>query len=100
MPRRRSIVPREAAPDPRHHDKLLGKFINTLMKMGKKSTAERLCYGAIDLIQERANEDPLRIFRTAVENVRPVDESQSRRVGDASDQAHVEIRPVRAVGLS
>src|SRR5881296_1296392 len=80
MPRRRSIVPREAAPDPRHHDKLLGKFINTLMKKGKKSTAERICYGAFDLIQERANEDPLKIFRTAVENVKPVVEVKSRRV--------------------
>src|SRR2546427_10996701 len=100
MPRRRSIVPREAAPDPRHHDKLLGKFINTLMKKGKKSTAERICYGAFDLIQERANEDPLKIFRTAVENVKPVVEVKSRRVGGASYQVPVEIRPVRRMSLA
>jgi len=101
MPRRRSIVPREAAPDPRHHDKLLGKFINTLMKKGKKSTAERICYGAFDLIQERANnEDPLKIFRTAIENVKPVVEVKSRRVGGASYQVPVEIRPVRRVALA
>jgi len=56
MPRRRSTVPREATPDPRHHDKLIGKFINTLMKQGKKSTAERICYGAFALIQEQGNE--------------------------------------------
>src|SRR5260370_23008950 len=101
MPRRRSIVPREAAPDPRHHDKLPGKFINTLMKKGKKSTAERICYGAFDLIQERANdEDPLKIFRTAIENVKPVVEVKSRRVGGASYQVPVEIRPVRRVALA
>jgi small subunit ribosomal protein S7 len=100
MPRRRSIVPREAAPDPRHRDKLIGKFINTLMKQGKKSTAERICYGAFDLIQERGNEDPLKIFRTAVENVKPVVEVKSRRVGGASYQVPVEIRPVRRVALA
>src|SRR5213594_322889 len=100
MPRRRSIVPREAAPDPRHHDKLLGKFINTLMKKGKKSTAERICYGAFDLIQERANEDPLKVFRAAVDNVKPVVEVKSRRVGGASYQVPVEIRPVRRMSLA
>src|SRR5438105_13313589 len=99
MPRRRSIVPREAAPDPRHHDKLIGKFINTLMKQGKKSTAEHICYGAFDLIQESAHEVPLKIFRTAVENVKPVVEVKSRRVGGASYQVPVEIRPVRRVDL-
>src|SRR3989442_13141556 len=99
MPRRRSIVPREAAPDPRHHDNLLGKFINTLMKMGKKSTAERICYGAFDLIQERANEDPLKIFRTAVENGKPVVEVKSRRVEAACYKAPVEISPFRPVAL-
>ena len=100
MPRRRSTVPREAAPDPRHHDKLIGKFINTLMKQGKKSTAERICYGAFALIQEQGNEDPLKIFRTAVENVKPVVEVKSRRVGGASYQVPVEIRPVRRVALA
>jgi small subunit ribosomal protein S7 len=100
MPRRRRTVPREATPDPRHHDKLIGKFINTLMKKGKKSTAERICYGAFDLIQERSNEDPLKIFRTAVENVKPVVEVKSRRVGGASYQVPVEIRPVRRVALA
>src|SRR5437867_12572059 len=100
MPRRRDIVAREAAADPRHHDELLGKFINTLMKKGKKSTGERICYGAFDLIQERANEDPLKIFRTAVENVKPVVEVKSRRVGGASYQVPVVIRPVRRMALA
>src|SRR5207245_3078050 len=100
MPRRRSTVPREATPDPRHHDKLIGKFINTLMKQGKKSTAERICYGAFDLIQGQGTEDPLKIFRTAVENVKPVVEVKSRRVGGASYQVQVEIRPVRRMALA
>src|SRR5437879_8499739 len=100
MPRRRSTVPREATPDPRHHDKLIGKFINTLVKQGKKSTAERICYGAFDLIQGQGTEDPLKIFRTAVENVKPVVEVKSRRVGGASYQVPVEIRPVRRMALA
>src|SRR5437899_365383 len=100
MPRRRSTVPREATPDPRHHDKLIGKFINTLMKQGKKSTAERICYGAFDLIQGQGTEDPLKIFRTAIDNVKPVVEVKSRRVGGASYQVPVEIRPARRMSLA
>src|SRR5206468_12084057 len=99
MPRRRSTVPREAAPDPRHHDKVIGKFINTLMKHGKKSTAERICYGAFELSQEQGNDDPVKIFRTAVENVKPVVEVKSRRVGGASYQVPGEIGPVRRIAL-
>ncbi len=100
MPRRHSTVPREAVPDSRYRDKLIGKFINTLMKKGKKSTAERICFGAFDLIQEQAKDDPLKIFRTAVENVKPVVEVKSRRVGGASYQVPVEIRPVRRIALA
>src|SRR3970282_749915 len=99
MPRRHSTAPREGAPDPRFRDKLIGKFINALMKKGKKSTAERVCYGAFDLIQERSNEDPLKIFKTAIENVKPAVEVKSRRVGGASYEVPVEIRPVRQVAL-
>src|SRR5207237_8743373 len=95
MPRRRSIVPREAAPDPRHHDKLIGKFINTLMKQGKKSTAEHIWYGAFDLLQERAHEAPLKIFRTAVENVKQAVEVNYQRGGGAPCQVPEELRPVR-----
>src|SRR2546427_10161535 len=100
MPRRRSTVPREATPDPRHHDKLIGKFINTLMKQGKKSTAERICYGAFDLIQGQGTEDPLKIFRTAVENVKPVVAVTSRRVGGASHQLPRGSPPVRGLPLA
>jgi small subunit ribosomal protein S7 len=100
MSRRHSAAPREGAPDPRYRDKLIGKFVNTLMRKGKKSTAERVCYGAFDLIQERGNEDPLKVFKTAVENVKPMVEVKSRRVGGASYQVPVEIRSVRRVALA
>ena len=100
MSRHRSYVPREGTPDPRFHDKLIGKFINTLMRKGKKSTAERICYGAFDIIKERGSEDPLKVFKAALENVKPVVEVKSRRVGGASYQVPVEIRPVRRMALA
>ncbi len=76
------------------------KFINTLMRKGKKSTAERVCYGAMDLIQERTGGDPLKVFRAAIDNVKPVVEVKSRRVGGASYQVPVEIRPLRRTSLA
>ena len=100
MSRHRSYAPREGTSDPRFHDKLIGKFINTLMRRGKKSTAERICYGAFDIIKERGNEDPLKVFKAALENVKPVVEVKSRRVGGASYQVPVEIRPVRRMALA
>lgn len=100
MPRRRIFSQREAAPDPRYQDKLVGKFINVLMRRGKKSTAERICYGAFETIQQRTGNDPLKVFRAAVENVKPVVEVKSRRVGGASYQVPVEIRPVRRLSLA
>jgi small subunit ribosomal protein S7 len=72
MPRRRIFGQRETAPDPRYHDKLVSKFINVLMFGGKKSTAERVCYGAFDVIQEKTGNDPLKVFRTALDNVKPI----------------------------
>ena len=100
MSRHRSYAPREGTPDPRFHDKLIGKFINTLMRKGKKSTAERICYGAFDIIKGRGSEDPLKVFKAALENVKPVVEVKSRRVGGASYQVPVEIRPVRRMALA
>lgn len=100
MSRHRSFPPREGVPDPRFHDKLTGKFISTLMRSGKKSTAERICYGAFDVIRERTNEDPLKVFKTALENVKPMVEVKSRRVGGASYQVPVEIRPLRRLALA
>lgn len=100
MPRRRLFEQREVHVDPRYHDKLVGKFINVLMSRGKKSTAERVCYGALDLIQKKTGSDPLKVFRSAVDNVKPVVEVKSRRVGGASYQVPVEIRPVRRMALA
>jgi len=78
----------------------VAKFINTLMSKGKKSTAERVCYGAFELIKEKTGNDPLKVFRAAVDNVKPVVEVKSRRVGGASYQVPVEIRPVRRMSLA
>ncbi|HEV8540583.1 MAG TPA: 30S ribosomal protein S7, partial [Nitrospiraceae bacterium] len=92
MPRRRIFAQREIQPDPRFHDKLVGKFINILMKGGKKSTAERICFGAFEVIQKKSGNDPLKVFKAAIDNVKPVVEVKSRRVGGASYQVPVEIR--------
>lgn len=100
MPRRPIFAQREVAADARYHDKLVAKFINILMVDGKKSTAQRVCHGAFDLIQKRTGGDPLKVFRTAVDNIKPVVEVKSRRVGGASYQVPVEIRPVRRTALA
>ena len=100
MPRSRFLDQREVLPDVRYRDKLVGKFISTLMSDGKKSTAERICYGAFDAIQEKTGGDPLKVFKTAIDNVKPVVEVKSRRVGGASYQVPVEIRPARRVSLA
>ena len=100
MPRSRFLGQREVLPDVRYRDKLVGKFINTLMSNGKKSTTERICYGAFDVIQEKTGSDPLKVFKAAVDNVKPIVEVKSRRVGGASYQVPVEIRPARRVSLA
>lgn len=101
MPRGQFFGHREAQPDSKYRDKLVGKFLNVLMAGGKKSTAERVCYGAFDLIQQKTNGgDPMKIFRSAIDNVKPVVEVKSRRVGGASYQVPVEIRPSRRVSLA
>jgi small subunit ribosomal protein S7 len=100
MPRHQIFGQREVLADARYHDKLVTKFINVLMSSGKKSTAERVCYGAFDLVQEKTGGDPLKVFRAAVDNVKPVVEVKSRRVGGASYQVPVEIRPVRRMALA
>jgi small subunit ribosomal protein S7 len=100
MPRGIQLAQREVVPDARYHDKMVSRFINTLMSRGKKSTAERVCYGALAVIQQKTGGDPLKVFRAAVENVRPVVEVKSRRVGGASYQVPVEIRPVRRISLA
>jgi small subunit ribosomal protein S7 len=101
MPRRRAAEPREVLPDPKYHDILASKFINTLMNHGKKSIAEKIFYGALDLISEREKEtNPLDVFKGAVENVRPSLEVKGRRVGGSTYQVPMEVRPSRSQSLA
>jgi small subunit ribosomal protein S7 len=99
MPRRRDVAKRKIIPDPIHKDKLVAKFTNTLMLNGKKSTAEGILYGSFDIIKSRFKEDPLEIFRKALDNVKPKLEVKSRRVGGATYQVPIEVRPERRVAL-
>lgn len=100
MPRRKEVKKRELKPDPIYGDVLVTKLINYLMRRGKKSLAERLCYGSFDLIRERTKKDPIRVFKEALDNVKPVLEVKSRRIGGATYQIPVEIRPERRVALA
>ncbi|HEY2367668.1 MAG TPA: 30S ribosomal protein S7, partial [Polyangiaceae bacterium] len=100
MPRRREVPKRRIIPDPKYKDKLISKFTNTLMLSGKKAVAEGILYGALDVIQERFKEDPLEVFRKALDNVKPKLEVKSRRVGGATYQVPVEVRPERRVALA
>ena len=100
MPRRRIPVKRESAPDSRYNDRLVGKFINTLMTKGRKSVAESICYDAFDLMKTKTGNEPLKVFKTAIDNIKPVLEVKSRRVGGASYQVPVEVRPERRISLA
>ncbi len=100
MPRRREVNRREILPDPKYKNILVAKFVNNVMKRGKKSVAERILYGALDLIQERAKEDPLKLFEKSVNNVKPIIEVKSRRVGGATYQVPTEVRPERRTALA
>jgi len=99
MPRKGEVRRREVLPDPKFHDRLVTKFVNAMMYGGKKSTAERIFYGALDLVAQRTKEDALIIFRRALDNVKPSVEVRSRRVGGATYQVPVEVRPVRRMSL-
>jgi small subunit ribosomal protein S7 len=99
MPRKGEVRRREVLPDPKFQDRMVTRFINSMMLGGKKSTAERLLYGALDLIQERMKEDPLGVFKRALDNVKPSVEVRSRRVGGATYQVPVEVRPQRRLSL-
>jgi len=100
MPRRRVAEKREILPDPKYNSKLVSKFINIMMEDGKKSTSERTCYGAFEIIKEKSGNDPLKVFKTAIENVKPVLEVKPRRVGGATYQVPVEIRQSRRMALA
>ncbi|MEO0809697.1 MAG: 30S ribosomal protein S7 [Pseudomonadota bacterium] len=100
MSRRHRAEKREINPDPKYSDMVLSKFMNAIMRDGKKSTAERIVYGAFDRIEERAKQDPIQMFHSALENVMPSVEVRSRRVGGATYQVPVEVRAERRQALA
>jgi small subunit ribosomal protein S7 len=100
MPRKGYIERREVAPDPIHDSQMVTKFINSLMWDGKKSKAQTIFYGALELVNQRTGEEPLKVFKKAVENVKPVVEVKSRRVGGANYQVPVEVNNVRRSSLA
>ncbi|MEW6100427.1 MAG: 30S ribosomal protein S7 [Pseudomonadota bacterium] len=100
MPRRREVPKREVLPDPKFGNVDLSKFMNVIMESGKKAVAERIVYGALDQIEKKSGKEPLEVFLTALNNVKPLVEVKSRRVGGANYQVPVEVRPVRRVALA
>ena len=100
MPRKREVAKRHVDPDPKFHDALVTKFINVLMHDGKKAVAEGIVYEAFEIIQHKTGEDPVRVFKRAVDNVRPQLEVKSRRVGGSNYQVPVEVRPERKTALA
>ena len=100
MPRRRVVAKREILPDPKFHDKTLAKFINHVMVSGKKAVAERIVYGALSEIEQKVSASPLETFEKALEEIAPLVEVKSRRVGGATYQVPVEVRPSRRNALA
>lgn len=100
MPRRKVVTKRPTQPDPKYGDALVTRCVNVLMRQGKKSVAERILYGALNLLAERTGEEPLRVFRQAVDNVRPMIEVRSRRVGGSTYQIPVDVPHDRRIALS
>ena len=100
MPRRRVAAKREILPDPKFGNVTLAKFMNHVMVSGKKSVAERIVYGALDIVEERLKKSPVEVFEEALDNVAPLVEGKSRRVGGATYQVPVEVRPSRRTALA
>ncbi len=100
MPRRRVVAKREILPDPKFGSQLLAKFMNHVMVDGKKSVAEHIVYGALDIVADRKNGEPLELFEKALDNIRPMVEVKSRRIGGATYQVPVEVRPSRRTALA
>ncbi|MCK7458943.1 30S ribosomal protein S7 [Idiomarina aminovorans] len=100
MPRRRVIGQRKILPDPKFGSELLAKFINVVMVDGKKAVAEKIIYGALDILAEKSGKDRLEVFDTILDNIRPMVEVKSRRVGGSTYQVPVEVRPVRRNALA
>jgi small subunit ribosomal protein S7 len=100
MPRRREIAKREIPADALYGSPLVTKFINTIMQEGKRATAERILYQSFDIIKERSGDDPLKVFKKALDNVKPALEVKSRRVGGSNYQVPIEVNPNRRLSLS
>ena len=100
MPRRGNVSRKDVAPDPVYNSKTVAKLINQIMLKGKKSIAEGICYGAFDIIQEKAGKSPLSVFESAMKNVMPILEVKARRVGGANYQVPIEVRPERRQTLA
>ena len=100
MPRRRVVAKREILPDPLYNSQLVTKFVNTVMERGKKSLAESILYGALNKVAEKTQDDPMKAFKKAIENVKPALEVKSRRVGGSTYQVPVEVRPNRRTSLA
>jgi small subunit ribosomal protein S7 len=100
MPRRREVEKRDVLPDPKFNNKLVAKFVNSLLKRGKKSTAESILYGAFDIIEKKIKEQPVELFEKALNNVKPVIEVKSRRVGGSTYQVPTEVVPARRMALA
>ena len=100
MPRRREVPKRVILPDPKYGSEMLAKFVNMIMERGKKSVAEKIVYGALDTIAEKGKEDPTGTLEQALDNVRPIVEVKSRRVGGATYQVPIEVRSVRRTALA
>ncbi|HEY9072793.1 MAG TPA: 30S ribosomal protein S7, partial [Desulfobaccales bacterium] len=100
MPRKGGVVKRQSVPDLKYNDVLVSRFINGLMERGKKSIAQRILYNAMDSLGQKGNDEPLKLFHQAVDNVKPLIEVKSRRVGGATYQVPVEVRADRRVSLA
>ncbi len=100
MSRRRKAVKRELIPDPRYRDVIISKFSNSLMQHGRKTTSEKILYGALEKINEKTGQESLKVFKEAIENVKPTIETRSRRVGGATYQVPTEVRPERRQALA
>jgi small subunit ribosomal protein S7 len=100
MPRRRVVAKREILPDPLYNSQLVTKFVNSVMGEGKKSLAESILYGALNRVAEKTQDDPMKTFKKAIENVKPALEVKSRRVGGSTYQVPVEVRPNRRTSLA
>lgn len=100
MSRKHSAVPRDVLPDPRYNELVITKFINCLMISGKKSTAEKIFYGALNIVEEKLNDEGIKVFKKALSNVKPSVEVKSRRIGGATYQVPVEVKPNRRQSLA